>query len=284
MVPKVKGTKQDVLWQGSQVYNSLILRVLADLGKRLNITSAIIEQGQFDVSSMAAGYQLTGKEYQQSEYEGHTFRQKVLWRDKYTCQRCKSKDQLRAHHIIFRSQGGTNRVSNGLTLCEECHAALHLGEWVVGKRPKQFKYPTYLQQGKWYILDKLKELFGEVRICFGWMTARARRELGLEKDHYSDAAAMVGCSDYQTMVYLIKPRRTKVWENNPTKTCTEKNGFRHYDLVKASHWTRGFVIGSIRGLKAKCMTLRTSFDDNFPVSYKKSKVIQRSQGLIYGYK
>jgi len=93
----------------------VILRVLDDLNKRLNITSAIIEQGQFDTSSMAAGCQLTGKEYQQSEYEGNTFRQKVLWRDKYTCQNCKGTDRLQAHHIIFRSNGGTNRVANGIT-------------------------------------------------------------------------------------------------------------------------------------------------------------------------
>jgi len=260
------------------------LRVLADLGKRLNITSAIIEQGQFDTSSMAAGYKLTGKEYQQFEYEGNTFRQKVLWRDRYTCQKCESQEQLKAHHIIFKSKGGTDRVENGLTLCEDCHDALHRGEWFVEKKPKQFKYPTHLQQGKWYIFNKLKELFADVRVCFGWMTAGARRELGLEKDHHSDAAAMIGCGDYRTRVYSIKPRRTKVWENNPAKTCVEKNGFRHYDLIKATHRTKGVVVGSVRSLKKSVMTLRTTFNDNFAVSYKKSKVIQRSQGLIYGYR
>jgi 5-methylcytosine-specific restriction endonuclease McrA len=261
----------------------IILRVLADLGKRLNITSAVIEQGQFDISSMAVGYKLTGKEYQKSEYEGNTFRQKVLWRDKYTCQHCKSKESLKAHHIIFRSQGGTNSVANGITLCEKCHDTLHAGEWELKKKPRQFKYPAHLQQGKWYIFNKLKELFTEVQICFGWMTAQARRTLGLVKDHHLDAAAMLECNVYRTRVYFIKPRRTKIWENHSTRTCFEKNGFRHYDLVKAKHRTRGIVVGSVRSLKKITITLRTNFDDNFPVSYKKSRVIQRSQGLIYNY-
>ncbi len=261
----------------------VILRVLSDLGKRLNITSAVIEQGQFDTSSMAVGYKLTGKEYQKSEYEGNNFRQKVLWRDRYRCQRCKSGDSLQAHHVIPRSRGGTNRVANGLTLCVECHAALHCGEWKFGKKPKQFKYPAHLQQGKWYIFNKLRELFGEVYVCFGWMTAKARSLLGLPKDHHTDAAAMLGADEYRTKIYSIKPRRTKAWKNNPTKKASEKNGFRHYDLVKASHRTRGIVIGSVRSLKKSVMTLRTSFDGNFAVSYRKSRILQRSRGLIYSY-
>ena len=261
----------------------VILRVLADLGKRLNITQAVVEQGQFDTSSMAIGYKLTGKEYQQSEYEGRTFRQKVLWRDRYECQRCGGTELLQAHHIIMRSQGGSNAVSNGLTLCKSCHAALHAGDWIIKKRPKQFKYPVHLQQGKWYLFNKLKELYSDVRVCFGWMTSRARIELGLPKDHHADAAAMVGAAEYKTKVYLIKPRRTKVWENHPTRKCTEKHGFRHFDLVKASHRTRGVVVGSVRSLKKQAMTLRTAFDDNFAVSYKKSKILQRPSGLVYSY-
>jgi len=41
---------------------------------------------------MAAGKKLVGVEFQKSEYEGRNFRAKVLWRDKYTCQHCGSKE------------------------------------------------------------------------------------------------------------------------------------------------------------------------------------------------
>lgn len=58
---------------------------------------------------------------------------------------------------------------------------------------------------------------------------------------------------------------------------------RHYDVVKARHRTRGIVVGSVRSLKKGCMTLRTSFDNNFAVSYKKSRLLQRFQGLVYSY-
>lgn len=260
-----------------------ILRVLDDLMKRIRITACTVEHGQFDVSSMAAGYKLTGKEYQKAEYEGNNWRQKILWRDKYTCQRCKSKEWLQAHHIKPKSQGGTNALANGITLCKECHEALHASKWVLKKKVKHFKYPAHVQQGKWYLVNALKERFQTVRICFGWMTANARKVLGLGKSHTNDAAAMVGAYEFICKLRLIIPRRTKVWENNPTKICIEKNGFRHWDIVSALHRTKGIVIGSVRSLKANYLTLRTYFDKNFPVAYSKTKVIWHPRGLVYCY-
>jgi len=118
---------------------------------------------------------------------------------------------------------------------------------------------------------------------FGYITKPKRLDLNLSKTHSNDACAIVGSNQIVDRKWLIKPRRTKIWENNPTKTCNEKNGFRHYDLIKSYHRNKGIVIGSIRSLKENAITLRTKFDDNFQVSYKKSKLIQRFNGLIYSY-
>jgi hypothetical protein len=82
--------------------------------------------------------------------------------------------------------------------------------------------------------------------------------------------------------WVVKPRRFKVWENNPSKTCTEKNGFKHYDIVRAVRKNR-VVIGSIQSLKAKEIKLRTKHSNDFLVSYSKTNLIQRSVGLIYLY-
>lgn len=109
--------------------------------------------------------------------------------------------------------------------------------------------------------------------------------MGLSKTHSNDAIAICnpGSVKIASLNYQIKPRRTRIWDANPTKKSTGKNGFRHYDLVKASHRTRGCVIGSVRSLKEKVITLRTKFDDDFPVSYNKSRVLQRPGGLVYLY-
>ncbi|MBI1923467.1 HNH endonuclease [Candidatus Poribacteria bacterium] len=263
-----------------------ILRVVNDLARVLNLTDAVIEQGQFDVSSLAAGRQLVGIEFQQSDYEGEDFRAKVLWRDGYTCQCCGGKEKLTAHHIIPRHLGGTSTPKNGFTLCRMCHESLHKGEWILNKKPAIFKYPMYLMQGKHYLVKILSEIGLEISTCVGWMTARWRKRIGIEKSHSNDALTMV-TRNYiprvASLEYQIIPKRAQVWEGNPTKKNDEKLGFRHFDLVKVHHRTKGWVVGSVRSLKARVMTLRTKFDANFSVSYRKSTVLYRFNRIVYIY-
>jgi hypothetical protein len=259
-------------------------RVVRDLQRILPIGRVIVEQGMFDTASLAAGQQLVGKAYQIADYEGRNFREKVLWRDGYECQHCGTSDRLQAHHIHHKAHGGTNTPHNGITLCETCHQALHEGLWVLDIKPKQFQYPAHLQIGKWYLYDALVELNLCVEVCFGWMTRAWRKGLNLEKSHIHDAIAMV-CQEQTPQIrcsdYLIIPKRRKVWESNPTKITSEKHGFRHWDVVQAKHRKRGLVSGSVRSLKATELTLRTAWDDNFPVSYRQSRLLWRFDHIIY---
>jgi 5-methylcytosine-specific restriction endonuclease McrA len=261
-----------------------IVRVVRDLQRILPISKAVVEQGMFDTASLAAGQQLVGSAYQIPDYEGRNFREKVLWRDGYQCQRCGNSDRLQAHHIHHKAHGGTNTPHNGITLCENCHQALHEGLWVLDKKPKEFQYPAHLQAGKWYLHDTLINLGIAVEICFGWMTRAWRKELNLEKSHIHDAIAMV-CQEQIPRIscsyHLIIPKRRKVWDSNPTKITTERHGFRHWDVVQSKHRKRGMVVGSIRSLKTTELTLRTPWDDNFPVSYRQTRLLWRFDNIIY---
>lgn len=281
--PRFLNRKQATPFPSIRCRKDTIIRILNDLDKRLNITKCVVEQGQFDISSIVKSKKLEGIEYQQFDFEGRNIRAKVLWRDKYTCQKCNSKENLNTHHIIMRSKGGTNTISNLITLCESCHNELHKGEFKLTIKPKLFQYPMYLQQGKWYLYDLLKFKYQEVKVCFGWQTSYWRKNLGLEKTHFNDAVSMI-CRDklptFRCKDYLIIPKRKKIWENNPTKTCEEKNRFRHYDLVKSIRKGKK-VIGNIRSLKKNTITLRTKFDNNYEVSYKKTKLLYRFKSIIY---
>lgn len=56
---------------------------------------------------------------------------KVFKRDNYTCQSCRQRlerDCLSVHHIIPRSEGGTNNLLNLITLCHNCHDIIELAE------------------------------------------------------------------------------------------------------------------------------------------------------------
>lgn len=45
----------------------------------------------------------------------------VYLRDRWKCRYCGSRNSLHPHHVIFKSQGGTDTMDNLLTLCASCH-------------------------------------------------------------------------------------------------------------------------------------------------------------------
>lgn len=56
-------------------------------------------------------------------------RLKVLERDGYCCRRCNANLRgvfyREVHHIIPLSRGGTNRMTNLISLCSKCHDKQH---------------------------------------------------------------------------------------------------------------------------------------------------------------
>ena len=58
-------------------------------------------------------------------------RRRVYKRDRYTCQNCgvsggkTGNAELHAHHIVPKSKGGTHKESNLITICKDCHKAVH---------------------------------------------------------------------------------------------------------------------------------------------------------------
>lgn len=57
---------------------------------------------------------------------------KVMSRDGFKCRCCGSRNNLTAHHITFRSQGGDDVEYNLITLCSQnCHEAIHSRHLVI---------------------------------------------------------------------------------------------------------------------------------------------------------
>ena len=52
----------------------------------------------------------------------------VLERDGFRCTKCGCPDNLHVHHIKEKSKGGSNELSNLITLCRDCHAEEHKEE------------------------------------------------------------------------------------------------------------------------------------------------------------
>ena len=94
-----------------------------------------------------------GVQYQNGRKKGSTNTiEYVLCRDRHTCQMCKKKTgQMDVHHVIWRSNDGSNTPENLITLCEKCHKRAHKKEKfnteIVLKfegLKKRFTHPTIL--------------------------------------------------------------------------------------------------------------------------------------------
>jgi len=152
------------------------------------------------------------------------------------------------------------------------HAVYSWGKWF-----------SLVEIGKMYLREQLNALSLAVKTVSGWMTANWRRITGTTKSHGVDAAVILGKQDKVTLPethFVILPRRARIWEENPTKKYSERLGFRHWDIVKAERAGEN-VIGCVRSLKTKQLALRTAKDGNFLVSYSKSCLICRPDGLVY---
>jgi ATP-dependent DNA helicase RecQ len=64
----------------------------------------------------------------QASDEWRQARRAALLRDEYCCQRCGASklSELDVHHRVPRSLGVDHSLANLITLCDGCHAALHL--------------------------------------------------------------------------------------------------------------------------------------------------------------
>jgi len=91
----------------------------------------------------------------------------VLDRDGWKCQQCGRAAELHVHHIQFRSGLGDDEVDNLITLCSECHRAVHnrvAGTWrraayVLQQRQPEIKRSTCSRAGTSFVrLGSLKRL------------------------------------------------------------------------------------------------------------------------------
>ena len=67
-------------------------------------------------------------------------RQQILDIEKKTYSRCFycSGSYSQFHHLVFRSQGGSDNVDNLVCICYMCHYELHFG-----KNSKEYKQKSY---------------------------------------------------------------------------------------------------------------------------------------------
>lgn len=160
--------------------------------KIIPIKDVVLETAKFDTQLMEKPW-LQGHKWAYQKGVNYGFanaREHALVRDRYTCQCCgKNNCRVETHHIIFRSKNGSNDLENYITLCEDCHRAVHSGEIELklkGKRKGTLRYATQMS----IIRNMLLKKYPNAIETFGFVTKANRENLGIGKEHYLDACVI----------------------------------------------------------------------------------------------
>ena len=211
----------------------------------LPITDITVEIASFDQQKMQ-NPEISGVEYQQGTLQGYNIRQYLLEKWGYKCAYCGTKDvPLEIEHIIPRSRGGSDRVSNLAIACRPCnqkkntHTAEEFGHPIIQAQAKQSLKSTAFMN---IVKNKFVEIL-DCNITYGYITKYFRIKAGLEKSHINDAFIIAGGVDQvrSEYTYISKHRRRQnrslykanLLEGGRLKrnTVKEVKGYRRFDKV-----------------------------------------------------
>jgi len=236
-------------WLAPSIKNKIQthLKIISKIHEILPISKIIIEVASFDIQKIK-NPDIEGEQYQQGEQLGFwNVREYVLWRDGYKCQGkkgCKNKI-LNVHHIESRKTGG-NSPSNLITLCESCHKDYHAGKLKLNlKRGQSFKDAAFMGIMRWTFYNRLKEIYSNVKITYGYITKNIRIQNNLPKEHRIDALCISGNPnvkrlDYWYYIKQVRRHNRQIHKANILKGGKKKlnqapylvKGFRLFDKVK----------------------------------------------------
>lgn len=203
------------------------IRVIDNICSILPISRIVIEVAQFDTQKIK-NPDISGKEYQEGDQLGFwNVREYVLARDGHKCQHCKGKSKdaiLNVHHLESRKTGG-NSPSNLITLCETCHKEYHKGNIKLKvKRGTSLRDAAAMGIMKWKLLDKLKSLFPNVSMTFGYITKHNRIKHEIKKSHISDAFVISKNFEAKRLGYYFKEKLVRRHNRQIHKTKILKGG------------------------------------------------------------
>lgn len=194
---------------------------------------------RFDTQAMV-NPEIEGAEYQHGTLYGTEIKEYLLEKWGRKCAYCNAENvPFEIEHIYPKSKGGSNRISNLTLACHTCNQkkGVKTIEEFLNKKPDvlkrvlaQAKRPLVdaaaVNSTRWKLFEVLKSTGLPVEVGTGGRTKFNRRNLGLPKTHWVDAAC-VGKSGAGVKVNSnLKPLQIKSMGRGTRKSCsTDKYGF-----------------------------------------------------------
>lgn len=210
----------------------------------LPISKLVLEVGQFDTHKLK-NPNINGWGYQKGiNYGFANSKAHALDRDNYTCQYCGAKNtRLEVHHVVFKSQGGSDDLDNLVTLCESCHHNLHKGKVtlkVKGKKKTKLSYATQMS----IIRNMLLKYYPEAIETFGYVTKANRESSKLDKEHFIDACIIAsGGEEFILPAEVFIKRHVTRGDYRLTKGIIRQKSIPHSKILGFRKWDKVIYMG-----------------------------------------
>jgi 5-methylcytosine-specific restriction endonuclease McrA len=278
------------------------------------VGSIVVETVRFDTQKVQ-NPEMTGVEYQQGELAGYEVRQYLLEKWGRRCAYCDTENvPLEVEHIVPKSKGGTNRVSNLTLSCRSCN--LEKGDQpiqvflahdperlsrILAQAKAPLKDAAAVNATRYAIGESLKSPGIPVTFWSGGRTKYNRTQQGYEKDHWIDAVCVGDTGECVRIPTNMTPLHITATGRGSRQMCRmDRYGFprtsakrfkrvKDYqtgDMVKAVVPTgkkAGVYVGRVAVRTSGSFNITTEKGTVQGISYKHCRLLQRIDGYQYSF-
>lgn len=275
------------------------------------VTAISQELVRFDLQQIQ-NPEIIGMEYQRGELFGFEVKEYLLQKWGRKCAYCGVENvPFEIEHILARSKGGSNRVSNLCLSCHSCNQAKgnKSVEEFLKKKPEvlkrvlahllaPLKEATAVNATRWELYRRLQSTGLPVEVGSGGRTKFNRKTRGIEKTHWADAACVGASTPQKLLIRGINPLLITAKGHGTRQRCRPNKygfpkahapkakffqGFQTGDFVKADVPTGKFAgqyVGRI-AIRFRPSFVLQSPSQKFDVHPKYLKTIHKADGYEY---
>ncbi len=233
---------------------------------------------------------IAGIQYQQGTLAGYEIRAYLLEKWQRRCAYCgQSSTKLQVEHLIPKSRGGSDRLSNLVLACEPCNQ--QKGD----RTAKEFGFSLLMEQAKaplvgaavmnatrWSLYRALQQTGLPVEVGTGGQTSYHRASRNLPKAHWIDASVVGASTPERLRLQHVRPWLIEATGWQSRQMCLmSKHGFPR-TRAKQRSLVKGFRTGDLVCAVVKAGVKAGSYQGRVAVRASGSFNLTTEQGTVQG--